>query len=137
MTEGVKEAAYAPISRELEEIGASIVDAGMKVHKTLGPGLLESVYEQCLAYELEERGHSVHRQVQLPIVYGTLKLDGAYRIDMVVDDVVIVEVKAVDALTAVHHAQLLTYLKLSDRRLGFLMNFNAALFKQGLKRLAR
>jgi GxxExxY protein len=137
MTEGVKEGAYAPISRELEEIGASIVDAGMKVHKTLGPGLLESVYEQCLAYELEERGHSVRRQVQLPIVYGTLKLDGAYRIDMVVDDVVIVEVKAVDALTAVHHAQLLTYLKLSDRRLGFLMNFNAALFKQGLKRLAR
>lgn len=137
MTEGVKEGAYAPISRELEEIGASIVDAGMKVHKTLGPGLLESVYEQCLAYELEERGHSVRRQVQLPIAYGTLKLDGAYRIDMVVDDVVIVEVKAVDALTAVHHAQLLTYLKLSDRRLGFLMNFNAALFKQGLKRLAR
>lgn len=137
MTETTKDSAHAPISRELEEIGASIVDAGMKVHKALGPGLLESIYEQCLAYELGERGHSVRRQVPLSIVYGALKLEGAYRIDMVVDDVVIVEVKAVDALTAVHHAQLLTYLKLSESRLGFLMNFNAALLKQGLKRIAR
>jgi len=114
-----------------------VVDAGIKVHSALGPGLLESVYEQCLAYELAQRGLSVRRQVPLPIVYGNFKIDTAYRIDMLVGEAVIIEVKAVEALTPVHHAQLLTYLKLSGLRLGFLMNFNVALLKQGLKRIAR
>jgi GxxExxY protein len=127
MAETSNDGAHAPMSQSLEEIAASAVDAGIKVHKTLGPGLLESIYEQCLAYELTERGHSVRRQVPLSIVYGSLKLEGAYRLDMVLDDLVIIEVKAVDALTPVHHAQLLTYLKLSNRRLGFLMTFNSAL----------
>ena len=128
---------YAPIPQRLDQISAAVVDSGMKVHKALGPGLLESVYEQCLAYELSERGFSVRRQVPVPIVYGSLKLDAAYRIDMIVGDAIIVEVKAVEALTAVHQAQLLTYLKLYNRRLGLLLNFNVALFKQGLKRIAR
>jgi len=105
------EGAYAPISPQLDQLAGVIVDSGMKVHKTLGPGLLESIYEQCLAHELTERGCSVRRQVPVPIVYGTLKLDAAYRIDMIVGEAIIVEVKAVDALTAVHQAQLLTYLK--------------------------
>jgi GxxExxY protein len=113
-----------------------VVDAGMKVHKTLGPGLLESTYEQCLAYELSERGLTVRRQIPLSITYGKLKVDAAYRIDMLVNDRVIVEAKSVDALMPVHQSQLVTYLKLSGHRLGFLMNFNTPLFKQGLKRFA-
>jgi GxxExxY protein len=112
------------------------VDAGLKVHKTLGPGLLESAYELCLAYELAERGHHIDRQVNLPIAYGTLTLDASYRLDLVVDEVLIIEVKAVETVLPLHHAQLLTYLKLSKLRLGLLMNFNVALFKDGLKRLS-
>lgn len=130
-------AAYKPLDEELDQIAATIVDAGFKVHRTLGPGLLESAYEHCLAYELGERDLSVPRQVPVAIAYGRRKLDAAYRIDLLVQEKVIVEVKAVDALTSTHHAQLLTYLKLSDLRLGFLMNFNAPLFKHGVKRLAR
>jgi GxxExxY protein len=112
------------------------VDAGLKVHKTLGPGLLESAYEMCLAHELAERGHRIGRQVNLPITYGTLTLDASYRLDLVVDEVLIIEVKAVETILALRHAQLLTYLKLSKLRLGLLMNFNVALFKDGLKRLS-
>ena len=122
---------------DLNKLATQIVDAGFKVHVTLGPGLLESAYENCFAYELAERGLSVRRQVPVAISYGRLKLDAAYRMDLLVDEKIIVEVKAVDALTPTHHAQLLTYLKLSGLRLGFLVNFNAPLFKQGIKRLAR
>ncbi len=129
--------AIAPLPAEVEALASVIIDAGMKVHKVVGPGLLESVYEQCLAYELTERGHIVRRQVPVALKYGKLVLDSAYRIDMVVDDLVIVEVKAVEATTAVHQAQLLTYLKLLDRRLGFVLNFNVALFKHGIRRIAR
>ena len=129
--------AIAPIGAELDRIAAAIVDSGLKVHRTLGPGLLETVYEQCLAHELSERGLAVRRQVPVPITYGRLKLDAAYRLDMLVEGTVIVEVKAVEALTTTHHAQLLTYLKLSDLRLGLLINFNVPLFKQGVKRVAR
>ena len=113
-----------------------IVDAGLKVHRTLGPGLLESVYEHCLAYEFEMRGIAARRQVALPIVYDGVRLDAGYRLDMVVEDAVILEIKAVDELTRLHEAQILTYLKLSGYRLGFLMNFNVPLFKRGLKRMA-
>jgi len=129
--------AYAPISEDLDQIAATIVDAGLKVHRALGPGLLESAYEQCLAYELGDRGLSVRRQVPISINYGRLKLDAAYRADMLVDEKVMIEIKAVETLTPTHHAQLLTYLKLSDLRLGFLMNFNVPVFKQGVKRVAR
>jgi len=120
---------------ELERLATIIVDAGLKVHRALGPGLLESAYEHCLAHELQLRGLAVGQQIPLPIVYEGTTLDGGYRLDLVVEKVVIVEVKAVEAVTPVHHAQLLTYLRLSGCRMGFLMNFNVALFKQGLKRL--
>ncbi len=119
-----------------ENAAQAAVDSGLKVHRTLGPGLLESVYEHCLAYELAERGVKVERQVCLPVFYGRLKLDASYRLDLVVDQVLIIEIKAVDTLLPLHHAQLLTYLKLSQLQLGILMNFNVALFKQGLKRIA-
>ena len=119
-----------------EAAATAAVDAGLKVHRTLGPGLLESAYETCLEYELTERGIMVERQVALPIVYGRLTLDASYRLDLVVDHVVIIEIKAVDLLAPIHQAQLLTYLKLSSFRLGLLMNFNVTLFKQGLKRIS-
>jgi len=118
-----------------EKLASIIVDSGLKVHRALGPGLLESAYEHCLAHELHIRGLVVERQVSLPLIYEGAKLDAGYRIDLMVEKAVIVEVKAIEALTPVHHAQLLTYLKLSGCRLGFLMNFHTALFKQGLKRL--
>jgi GxxExxY protein len=111
------------------------LDAGLKVHRALGPGLLESAYEHCLAYELVERGMFVERQVVLPITYGIVKLDAGYRLDLVIDHVVIIEIKAVDAISAIHQAQLMTYLKLSGMHVGLLMNFNVILFKHGLKRM--
>ena len=112
----------------------TLVDAGLKVHRELGPGLLESTYEACLTHELTKRGLSIRRQVELPVIYDGVELSVGYRLDMLVEDKIIVEVKSVDALSRVHDAQILTYLKLSKRRLGFLMNFNVALFKQGVKR---
>ena len=117
-----------------EGVAAAIVDSGLKVHKALGPGLLESAYEHCLVRELTKRGIGLERQVVLPIVYDGETLDAGYRLDLIVEGSVVVEVKAVDALTRLHEAQVLTYLKLSGCRIGFLMNFNVALFKQGLKR---
>lgn len=117
-----------------EQLAGSIVDAAIKVHSALGPGLLESVYETCLTHELEKRGHQVKRQVLLPIRYDTLTLDAGLRMDMVVDGLVVLELKAVDHLLPVHHAQLLAYLKLSGLRLGFLLKFNVSLMKDGLTR---
>jgi GxxExxY protein len=128
---------FAPIPVATEAIAKNVVDAGFKVHSALGPGLLESSYEHCLAYEIESRGHLVKRQRGLPLIYREIKLEAAYRIDLLVDDAVIVEVKSLDALAQVHEAQVLTYLKLSGCRLGFLMNFNVPAFKQGLRRLVR
>jgi len=123
------------IPPETERLGRAVIDAAMKVHRTLGPGLLESVYEHCLAHELDVRGIPLRRQAALPITYDGAVLDAVYRLDMVVGNAVVVEVKAVEALTSLHSAQLLTYLKLSGLRLGLLVNFNAPLLKQGLKRL--
>jgi len=117
-----------------ECLAGSIVDAAIKVHAALGPGLLESVYEACLAHELETRGHHVKKQVALPIQYDTLRLDAGLRMDLVVDDLVVLELKSVEHLLPVHHAQLLTYLKLSGLRLGFLLNFNVSLMKEGIVR---
>jgi GxxExxY protein len=105
------------------------------VHRTLGPGLLESVCEVCLVHELGRRGHDVRTQVALPVVYDSVKLEAGYRVDLLVDGSVIVEIKSADALSPVHEAQLLTYLRLSSRRLGFLINFNVILLKQGIKRM--
>jgi GxxExxY protein len=112
------------------------VDAGLKVHRALGPGLLESAYEHCLDHELCSRGLPVARQVPLPISYEGLRLDAGYRLDLVVASTIIVEVKAVEALSRLHEAQLVTYLKLSGLKVGFLMNFNVPLFKEGVRRLA-
>lgn len=125
------------ITGEVESVARQIVDAGMKVHSRLGPGLLESAYEHCLAFELDRRGLQVARQVPLSISYDDLTLDVGYRIDLLVCQAVIVEVKAVDALSSLHQAQLLTYLKLSHCRLGLLMNFNVRLLRDGLKRMVR
>jgi GxxExxY protein len=116
-------------------VGTSVLDAAFAVHRTLGPGLLESTYELCLEHELRQRGHEALRQVPLPVVYDAIKLEAGYRIDLLVDGAVIVEVKSIEALAPVHEAQVLTYLKLSGRRLGYLINFNVALLKQGIKRM--
>jgi GxxExxY protein len=128
-------ATFTPLPRRTQEIATGVLDAAFAVHQTLGPGLLESTYEICLEHELRLREHDVRRQVALPVVYDTVKLDAGYRIDLIVDGVVIVEVKSVDALAPVHEAQVLTYLKLSERRLGYLINFNVVLLKQGIRRL--
>ncbi len=120
---------------ELNEISGQVVDAAFAVHSALGPGLLESVYEQCLAYELESRGIQVERQVALPVIYRDIRLDAGFRLDLLVQDAVVVEIKATEKLMPVHEAQLLTYLKLSRYRLGLLINFNVPLLKYGIKRL--
>ncbi|HZK99149.1 MAG TPA: GxxExxY protein [Caulobacteraceae bacterium] len=117
-----------------ESVARTLVDAGLKVHRALGPGLLESAYEHCLAHELRARGLSLERQVLLPIVYDGATIDAGYRLDLIVERAIVVEVKSVDALSRVHEAQILTYLKLSGCRIGFLMNFNVPLFKEGIRR---
>jgi len=117
------------------EISFDIRGAAFKVHTNLGPGLLESVYELALAHELKQMGHDVKSQVGLPFVYDDIKLETGYRIDLLVDDLVVVEIKSVDALADVHHKQLLTYLKLSGKKLGLLINFNVALLKEAIVRI--
>jgi GxxExxY protein len=123
-------------AREADALARLIVDAGLKVHKALGPGLLESAYEQCLAHELAVRGVPLRRQVPLPVTYEGLQLDAGYRLDLLVGDMIVVEVKAVEALSRLHEAQILTYLKLSGLRLGLLINFNVPLFREGVRRFA-
>jgi GxxExxY protein len=124
------------ISEETDRVARQIVDAAFAVHSALGPGLLESVYEICLVHELGKRGLKNERQVSLPVVYDGVRLDGGLRLDLVVEGAVVVELKAVDALTDVHIAQVLTYLKLSGHRLGLLINFNVARIKDGIRRVA-
>ncbi|RLC45228.1 MAG: GxxExxY protein [Candidatus Cloacimonadota bacterium] len=119
---------------QLEAIGKQIVDAAFQVHKELGPGLLESAYERCMVVELIERELNVERQVKLPIVYKGKNIDGGYRLDLVVEDEIIIELKTVDHLLPVHEAQLISYLKLSGKRLGYLINFNVDLIKNGINR---
>ena len=117
------------------EIGARILDAAFQVHSFLGPGLLESSYEKCLAFELSSRGLTTNAQVPLPLIYRGFQLDCGYRIDLLVEDSVIVEVKAIEAFDDIHLAQILTYLKLSGKKLGYLLNFNVQKLKQGIKRV--
>ncbi len=125
---------HEAIPLRAETAARAALDAAMHVHRALGPGLLELAYEHCLAYEIAQRGHAIQRQVALPIVYAGEKLDAGYRLDLVVDGAVIVEIKSIDALAPIYDAQVLTYLKLSGLRIGLLMNFNVALLKQGLRR---
>jgi len=115
---------------------ATIVDSVFKVHTKLGPGLLESAYEACLAHELRKRGLKVDRQIPQPVHYDDIVIDVGYRIDLLIDDLIIIELKAVEQVLPIHHAQLMTYLKLSGQTLGFLINFNTVLIKNGIKRMA-
>ena len=121
--------------QELERIATQIVDSAVKVHKALGPGLLESTYQCCLAFELTRRGLKVGYEKPLPVVYEGFRLDVGYRIDLLIEDEIIIENKAVTNLLPVHEAQMLTYLKLSGRRLGFLINWNVPRLRQGLQRM--
>jgi GxxExxY protein len=117
-----------------DELTERIISAAMHVHSVLGPGVLESAYEACLAHELRKRGHVVTCQLALPIRYDDVSLDVGYRIDVLVDDAVILELKAVSKLSPIHDAQLLSYLRLSGRRVGLLINFHVPLLKDGIKR---
>ena len=121
--------------RDLNELSGAVVDAAIRVHSALGPGLLESAYTTCLAYELRERRLLVRTQVALPVVYKTIRMDTAYRIDLLVEESIVVELKTVSKLLPTHEAQLLTYLKLSRYRLGLLLNFHVPLMREGIKRM--
>lgn len=118
------------------EIGEAVISAAMRVHTALGPGLLESVYEACLAHELTKNGMSVKRQVAVPVRYDGLELESGLRLDLLIDDRVVVELKCVDRFAPIHTAQLLSYLKLTHCRLGYLLNFNVVHLREGIKRLA-
>jgi len=126
---------FEPVPPEVDRAAQQTVDAALKVHRALGPGLIESVYESCLAHELRKRGIEVETQVDLPVVYDGITLDAAYRLDLLVHRCLVVELKAVDALTGLHEAQLLTYLRLTGYRLGLLINFNVPILKKGIKRI--
>lgn len=119
---------------QLNEITGEIVDSAMKVHSKLGPGLLESAYEACLVYELRKRGLQVAPQVEMPLVYEEVRLDLGYRLDLLVENCVIVELKAVQEVKPIHEAQLLSYLKLSQKKVGLLINFQVDHLKDGIKR---
>jgi GxxExxY protein len=118
------------------EIGNAIIASAMKVHSTIGPGLLESAYETCLLYELEKRGLPVRRQALIPIRYEDLTIDNGYRIDLLVGDRVVVELKAIEAILPVHRGQLLSYLRLGGFKLGYLLNFHVAHMRDGIVRMA-
>ena len=120
---------------DLEDIGRHVVDSAVKIHRALGPGLLESAYQQCLAYELRQIGLQVECEVVIPIQYEEIQIDAGYRVDMLINDLVIIENKTVDRLLHIHMAQILTYLKMKDLRLGFLINWNVKLIKDGIQRL--
>ena len=118
-----------------DEISKIVFESALKVHRTLGPGLLESVYEACMFYELSKYNVKVEKQKVLPLIYEKVKLDAGYRIDLMIEDKFIVEIKSVEALNEVHLAQILTYLKLSNCKLGLLINFNVKLLKEGTRRV--
>ena len=127
---------YEPIPVETENVARSVVDCALTVHKALGPGLLESVYEACLCHELKKRGVPFKAQVVLPVTYDGMRLETGLRLDVLVSDSIIVEIKAVETMHPLFDAQLLTYLKLTGLRLGLLLNFNVVLIKDGIKRMA-
>ena len=128
-------ASFGPLPPETERNASAVVDSALKVHRALGPGLLESVYETCLCHELTQRGVPWKAQVTVPVVYDGLRLDSGLRLDVLVAETVIVELKAVEKMIPLFKAQLLTYLKLTGLRLGLLINFNVPLIKDGIKRI--
>lgn len=119
---------------EINQITDKIIGCAIEVHKALGPGLLESAYEECLDFELRNAGFSTQRQVAVPVVYKEIKLECGYRIDILVDNKVVIELKTVDFFSPVHEAQILTYLKFSRKEIGLLINFNVKLLKDGIRR---
>ena len=119
---------------EINQLTQIIIGSAIEVHKRLGPGLLESAYEECLSYELKSNGCNIERQVPIPVVYRDIKLECGYRIDILVNKTVVIELKSVDALAPIHEAQILTYMKFSNKSLGLLINFNVMLLKNGIKR---
>ena len=123
------------VSARVNHVGRAVMDGAFAVHRTLGPGLLESVYDACLFEELRQAGLVVERQVGIPVAYGDVRLDVGYRLDLLVDKSVVVEIKSIDALASIHMSQVLTYLRFSGHRLGYLINFNSTLLKNGLRRL--
>ncbi|MGH8768600.1 MAG: GxxExxY protein [Burkholderiales bacterium] len=124
-----------PISAAVDQTARTIVDAAFRVHTTLGPGLLESVYEQCLCHELRKRNVRFEAQVNLPIIYDDMRIDSGLRLDLLVEDQIIVELKATEKMVPLFEAQLLTYLKLTGKRLGLLINFNVPLIRDGIRRI--
>ncbi|HVS80133.1 MAG TPA: GxxExxY protein [Pyrinomonadaceae bacterium] len=122
------------INLNKNEISGAVVDAAMKIHSALGPGLLESAYAACLKHELIKRGLKVACEVPLPVVYDGVRLDAGYRLDIVVEDTVVVELKAIEALAPIHQAQIISYLKLSGKPIGLLINFHSLHLKDGIKR---
>jgi GxxExxY protein len=124
-----------PEAERLDSVTEKVIGSAIAVHRAIGPGLLESAYEECLCYELSQLGLKFERQVPLPVVYKDVKLDCGYRMDIVVQDDVVIEVKAVEKIIPIHEAQLLSYLKLGNRKVGLLMNFHASVLKNGLKRI--
>jgi GxxExxY protein len=120
---------------ELNQISGKIIECAIKVHRALGPGMLESAYEACLFYELNKAGLKVQRQLTLPIIYDGVKIDAGYRIDLLVEDEVVVELKAVEKVHPIFNAQLLSYLRLSNKKLGLLINFNVKLLREGVERV--
>jgi GxxExxY protein len=126
---------FIPISEQVENYAKVVLDAAFKVHTSLGPGLLESVYETCLAHEIRKQGTLVETQLAIPIIYDGIHLETGLRLDMLVEKQLIVEIKAVEQLNSLYQAQLLTYLKLTGLRLGLLINFNVSHLRDGIKRL--
>lgn len=125
---------YAPLSEKEENIASSIVQAAYRVHSQLGPGLLENVYEVCFCHELHKMGLQFQRQVVVPVVYDNITFDEGFRLDVLVEELVICELKAIQQLAPIHEAQLMSYMKLTGKRLGFLINFNVPLIKRGIRR---
>jgi GxxExxY protein len=123
------------IPEGINKVSGEVVDAAMEVHSALGPGLLESVYEACLSHELQQRGLKVERQLPVPVLYKDVQLEIGFRVDLLVEKCVIVELKAVESILPIHEAQVLTYLKLMGQRVGLLLNFNVVSMKKGLKRI--
>ena len=122
---------------EINKITEKIIGCAIEVHKVLGPGLLESAYEECLSYELIQNGLKIERQKSVPVIYKDVKLECGYRIDILVEDSVIIELKSVEGITPVHEAQVLTYLKFAEKKIGLLINFNVLRLKDGLKRFIK
>ena len=135
MEKAERKPAYRPVSKREDEVASMIVDAALAVHKKLGPGLLEKVYEVCLCHELRKRGLKCEQQVAVPIKYDGIEFDEGLVLDLLVEDMVVVELKAVETVNPVWQAQLLSHLKMTGKRLGLLINFNMPLIKNGIKRM--